>query len=407
MNETNEMKKQVYIPYMCDHVYILGAALETQNIPVEILPPPDDETMAIGLDLCKGKECSPCFTSTGDIIRRARQPGFDPARAAVLMPGATGSCRFGQYNILQRNILEEQGLGAIEILSPSAENSYRGFGDNPTKLRQLVWQGIVAVDLLTRLLHEYRPYERNPGQTDMVYQQCLGHLVAAMRAGAGKKLVEAMHWVAGRFEQLPVDRRHRRPLIGVIGEIYVRLNPYSNQQIIRQIEAAGGEAMLTSMMEWLYYTNWVVKTTSRSLGQYFDFVEVFLVDKYQSYQEHKLMKPVAHLLTTPHESPIPQLMAHLEPYYSPLLDTEAVMSIGRAIDYAKQGVSGIINVMPFSCMPGIITAGLAGRIRADLDNVPWLDLSYDAQASTNINTRLEAFMYQATQFHRRTAGDAS
>ena len=52
-------------------------------------------------------------------------------------------------------------------------------------------------------------------------------------------------------------------------------------------------------------------------------------------------------------------------------------------------------------MPGIITAGMAPRLRSDLDNIPWLDVIYDAQEGTNINTRLEAFMYQVKQFQRR------
>jgi hypothetical protein len=52
-------------------------------------------------------------------------------------------------------------------------------------------------------------------------------------------------------------------------------------------------------------------------------------------------------------------------------------------------------------MPGLITAGLAPRVRQDLNGIPWLDLSYDMQQSTNLQTRLEAFMYQAVQYQRR------
>ena len=93
-------------------------------------------------------------------------------------------------------------------------------------------------------------------------------------------------------------------------------------------------------------------------------------------------------------------MKNIRPYYEPVLGTEAVLSMGKAIDLARHGLSGILNVMPFSCMPGIIVAGMAPRIRADLNSIPWLDVIYDAQAGTNLNTRLEAFMYQAVQFRR-------
>ena len=390
--------KTVYIPYMCDHAYVLGAAMAAHHIPTEVLPPPDDETLAIGLDLCKGRECLPCFITTGDIIRRARQPDFDPARAVFLMATTTGPCRFGQYRALQRNILDQRGLAEMDIISPNAANSYQGLGKNPTQLRALAWQGVVAVDLLQKLLHEYRPYEVNPGQTDELYQLGLERVVAATRAGGGKKLVEVMKWLAAQFETLPVDRSQSRPLIGLVGEIYLRFYTYGNQDIVRQVETAGGEVTVATMMEWFYFTNWGFKIFSQEQGNYLDFFKMFLTDAYQKQMEHKLVKPVEHLLRNPHDAPISELMENIRAYYEPCLGTEAILSMSKAIDFARDGLCGILNVMPFSCMPGIITAGMASRLRADLDNIPWLDIIYDAQGETNINTRLEAFMYQAKQY---------
>lgn len=396
-----EQPKTIYLPYMCDHVYVMASALNAHALPAEVLPPSDDDTMSIGLDLCKGRECSPCFTTTGDLIRCARQPDFDPERSMMFMPTTGGSCRFGQYNVLQREILEREGLGAVEFMSPTGGNSYQGFGNNPTKLRQLMWQGIVAVDLLQKLLHEYRPYELQPGQTDQLYQQALQRVMQAVEQHGGKPLVAAMQWVAQQFEALPVDRSTRRPIIGLVGEIYIRFNEYTNQDIIRKLEAVGAEVMLADAMEWFYYTNWNYKYRSRAHGRFGQFLSMCLTDAYQQHQERRILKPVEHLLTFPHATPVGQLMEMLRPYYHPELDSEAVLTMGKAIDFARHGLDGIVNIMPFSCMPGIISAGMSQRLRADLDNIPWLDIIYDAQGGTNINTRLEAFMYQTRQFQRR------
>jgi predicted nucleotide-binding protein (sugar kinase/HSP70/actin superfamily) len=267
-------------------------------------------------------------------------------------------------------------------------------------MRKLAWQGTVAVDLLQKLVHEYRPYEVNRGQTDQVYQRCLGKILEAVREGGGGAVVKAMRWVATQFEALPADRSQPRPVIGLVGEIYLRLNAFGNQNIIRQVESAGGEVMVATMMEWLYFTNWYYKRMSRTLGNYFDFLTTFIVDAYQRDRERKLVKPVEHLLRFPHESPIELLIEHIQPYYEPYLATEAILSMGKAVDFARLGLSGILNVMPFSCMPGIITAGMAPRLRHDLNNIPWLDVIYDAQGGTNLNTRLEAFMFQAKQYQR-------
>jgi predicted nucleotide-binding protein (sugar kinase/HSP70/actin superfamily) len=394
--------KTVYLPYMCDHVYAVEAAFKALGQNAQVLLPNDDESLEIGMDFTIGKECSPCFMTTGDIVRLTQQPGFDPAQSVIMMPTTAGPCRFGQYASLQRDILDQAGLEQVEIISPSAANAYQGLGKNSTKLRQLVWQGTVATDLLQKLLYEYRPYETNKGQTDELYQQGLAHIKEGVQAGGGKPLIKAMQWIAKQFEQLSVDRSEPRPIIGIIGEIYIRLNNYGNQDIIRKVEAIGGEVRIASMMEWLYYSNWAVKNNARHSHLFLSFISMSIVDFYQQHQEHKLLKPVEHLLSHPHETPVAKLMDNIRPFYEPALDTEAVLSMGKAVDFAQLGLNGILNLMPFSCMPGIITAGMAPRIRADLGNIPWLDVIFDAQGGTHFNTRLEAFMYQATQYQRRT-----
>jgi len=319
------------------------------------------------------------------------------------MLGARGPCRFGQYRILQRQILDDHGLHEVEIVTLSTEDSYGGIGQNPTRMRAKAWEAVVATDLLQKLRHEYRPYELQPGQTDVLYRVCLQRLVEATEGGGGRRLLDTVKWIARQFEALPVDRSEPRPLIGLVGEVYLRVNEYANQDIIRQVEAAGGEVVLATLQEWIYFVNWHHIRRMRDEGDAFQTVKTVLTDLYQRCREFRLARPVAHLLRMPYEASSAHLMDNIRPYYEPLLATETVMTIGESIELARHGVNGILNIMPFSCMPGIISSGLAPRIRADLDNIPWLDVVFDAQGGTNLQTRLEAFMYQAKQYSHRKA----
>ncbi|NJN66246.1 MAG: hypothetical protein HC884_05815 [Chloroflexaceae bacterium] len=124
-------RKRVYVPYMCDHGYALAAALRAHNLPAEVIEPTTSDTLALGLRYCIGRECLPCLTTTGDILNRTRQPDFDPEQAMIFMPTTGGSCRFGHYNVLHQTILREEGMGAVEFMSPTADNSYHGLGDAP------------------------------------------------------------------------------------------------------------------------------------------------------------------------------------------------------------------------------------------------------------------------------------
>ena len=45
------------------------------------------------------------------------------------MPTAEGPCRFGQYAPYLRHVLDSNGYQAVQILSPTSENSYEGLGD--------------------------------------------------------------------------------------------------------------------------------------------------------------------------------------------------------------------------------------------------------------------------------------
>jgi predicted nucleotide-binding protein (sugar kinase/HSP70/actin superfamily) len=390
----------VLIPNMCDHSFVIEAVFEHFGIAAEVMPPSDEESAALGVDLVLGKECTPCAYVVGDVIRRLRRPDIDPRRTALMMASAGGPCRFGQYHVLLRHILDEQGFGEVEIIYPTADNAYKGFGDDPAAFRSLAWRGVVAVDLLQALLHSHRPYEQQRGETDRLYQEALARLLAAVRQG-GKSLVRVMQWIGGGFRRLPVERLEPRPRIGVVGEIFVRQHQSSNRNVVRQIEALGGEVLLANMMEFFYAVNWGYIQKCRQEGNWREIIGMWISDAYQRYWEFRLSQPIADLLHHRFEARSAQIMRYTATYMDLAISTEAILTVGKAVELAHQGASGILNVLPFTCMPGIITAGLAPRIRQDLNGIPWLDLSYDMQQGTNLQTRLEAFMHQAVQYQRR------
>jgi predicted nucleotide-binding protein (sugar kinase/HSP70/actin superfamily) len=392
--------KTIWFPYMCDHVAAILGALRHHGLQGRELPPPDDETLAIGLDLCLGRECLPCFLCTGDIVRACRNGVMDPARSAVFMPAGPGPCRFGQYRHLQRTLLDREGFNEVEILSPTSENSYRGFGDRPHALRLLVWQGVVAVDLLLKLLYEFRPYERVPGITEAAYQRGLVAIEEASARGGGRHLVAAMDGIAADFAGLDVDRSTARPVVLVVGEIYVMLNVHSNQEIIRQLEVAGAEVVTGTLGEWLHFADETQMDREVLFGSWVGLLGTKGLSVYKRRVERKLHARVAHLLRQPPDAPMRELLNLARPYFDPLIGTEATLTLGKVADLARYDVAGVVNVMPFSCMPGIIVAGIAAAVRRDFGQLPWLDVIYDGQRITNIRTRLEAFVHQVTQFAR-------
>ena len=114
--------------------------------------------------------------------------------------------------------------------------------------------------------------------------------------------------------------------------------------------------------------------------------------------EHKLIAAFDGFLRNAHEPPTASVLAYAAPYVHKSFEGEAIMTVGKAIDFARKRLSGIVAVMPFTCMPGTISDALMKRVREDENEIPFLNMVYDGFEQSTTRTRLEAFMYQAKEY---------
>ena len=396
-----ENHRTVHIPYMCDHAFSFGAAMEACGQEAHVMDESDEETLILGRELTSGKECYPCILTTGDLVKFLKNPNTDPDKVAFFMPKASGPCRFGQYHNLQRIILDELGYSNVPIISPDSEDSYSTVANLDGDFRKLAWKGMVTTDLLIKLLHQTRPYEKNQGETDRVYRRCLEQLARTMRFKGD--IEQTLSWAKSMFARIEKHDSESKPIVGVVGEIYIRSNRFSNNGLVRKIEALGGEAWVAGMGEWINYTTYTYKSFSLLKRAYKDYAKGWLTDRVQRGKEHRLERQLKGAILEYHESRTGEVLKLASPYLHESFGGEAILSIGKAIDYINQGLSGIVNTMPFTCMPGTVVTAMSKKLREDFDNVPWLNLAYEGLEDSSEITRLEAFMHQARQFQKRTA----
>ncbi len=391
--ENNKRLKKLYIPDMCDHSHVIVAAFRSCGIDAEALPHPTVESSDLGRRYTSGKECYPCIVTTGDIVRKIQSPDFDVKNSAFFMPTASGPCRFGQYCSLQKIILKEFGYDDVVIMSPDGNDSYRNFGEVDSSFRKKGWYGIIAVDALEKMMREIRPYEVNKGETDKVYWECLMELSENIEKNGD--LVGTVENIKRRMRSIPTLNSYGKPVVGVVGEIYLRHNKFSNSNLIRQIEELGGEVWLAPMAEWIFYTNNRMIVDGLEEKDYKKYFIGLFTDMVQTRAEHKIMHTFKDELRYNYDPPIKEILENSSDYMHHSFGGEAILSVGKAVDYYKKGASGIANVSPFTCMPGSIVTALSKKICEDLNNVPWINLFYDGQQNDiSFRTRLEAFMFQ-------------
>jgi predicted nucleotide-binding protein (sugar kinase/HSP70/actin superfamily) len=95
-----------------------------------------------------------------------------------------------------------------------------------------------------------------------------------------------------------------------------------------------------------------------------------------------------------------EMLELCNPYVHKDYDGDPPLAFGAAAALARQGISGVVNILPFTCMPGTLIASVSPSFRKDYDNIPWVNIAYDGQDDTGIQTRLQAFVHQATEFCR-------
>ena len=390
--------RTTYIPHMGDAGFALRSALRAEGINAEVFPESNAETLELGRKFTCGKECYPCILTTGDMLRITKQPGFNPEKSAFFMPSTSGPCRFGQYNRLQRMVLDELGFKNVPIISPNQDHSLqdelggygRGFFRN-------AWKGIVAIDILNKMVRETRPYEVLQGDTDRVYKKCLAEVIEAIEVRKNPSGV--LKNSVASFSGIKVNGVGEKPIIGIVGEIFVRSDEFSNNKIVREIESLGGEVWLAPIEEWFLHINKTLKLYSGLRRHMRNYIAAFVMDFIQHHDAKKLENAVGDFLRGGHEPSTAELWANSDPYI-PGWFGETALSIGKSVDYVKKGASGIVNVMPFTCLPGTIATAIFKKFQENHNGIPCLTMAYDGLEQTNTKTRLEAFIHQAGQYRR-------
>lgn len=396
-NVTEKKKRTIYIPYMCDHGRMIAASMRANGVLAEALPMANKQSIDIGRKFTSGKECYPAILTTGDIVKKAMSPDFDPEASAFFMATASGPCRFGQYNKFQRMVLDDLGFPHVPLYTMDQGENY----DEDTKslgthFRKLAWNGIMYIDLLQKLQRETRPYELQKGETDALYENFVKKAESALEKH--QDLVKFAREANIAFANIKVDRSKPRPLIGVIGETYVRCNEFANNFLARNIERLGGEVFIPPFAEWINYIAHCRRESCLFEKDYKGLFGEIISDIVQRYDAYKLTKVfkgrIRHFLK---DAPIKELIRRGKPYIDDSYKGDPVLSMGKVIEYVEEGFDGIVNVIPFHCMPGTVVNGVLERFQKDFYGMPCLKLSFDGQEQTNEETRLEAFMHQAYQ----------
>jgi len=403
--------RTVFFPAMTEAgVRCIASAFRSVGIDAQPMPPSDEETLVLGGRHSSGEECLPLKITLGDILKLLVRGTVRPDRMALFMPTSDGPCRFGQYGPYIRAVLAEMGYGDVRVVSPTCEDGYSGVGEHADELLRTAWRALIGGELLTKLLLRTRPYETEKGAADAAYRAALSDFCAAVEARGrnAKERLERLKESLARGRRMllavPADRSAPLPLVGIVGEIFCRLNHFSNDDVVRKVEEAGGECWISDVSEWLWYTNAAHVGLLKRFRKHFT-MEMFgakLKWHFQHKDElalHSVFGSDFRGYEEPHD--IREILELARPYLRPdgALG-EMLLSVGKTVYLHAKGADGVLDINPFSCMNGIVSEAVYPRVSRDCDGLPVRVLYYDGTRADR-RYELDIFMDLVREYSAR------
>lgn len=349
---------KVTFPHMGNLWICLNAMLQYLGVETVVPPPSTKKTLSLGSKHSPEFACMPFKLNIGNFME-ASELGAD----TIIMAGGCGPCRFGYYAQVEHEILNDLGYNyKLVVLEPPEKH----ISELLSRIKYITgnrsWLEVIrgirfgfgksrAVDDLEIMAMKTRPREKSPGHTDTALTEALKLIAETQRP---EHLQKSLNNSAEIMKSIPTENRQVLK-IGLVGEIYTLLEPFANMDIEKKLGRLGVEVDRS-----IYLSEWVN-----------DHLFMGLVKGLRSSSLYKRCSA---------------------PYLRHFVGGHGQETLGGAVYYNNAGFDGVIQILPFTCMPEIVAQSVLPSFSQDT-GMPVMTLIVDEQSGeAGLMTRLEAFV---------------
>ncbi|MFW5849606.1 MAG: acyl-CoA dehydratase activase [Spirochaetota bacterium] len=342
-------------------------------------------------------QCIPVSAIAQEAMDHVRDNGLDPADTVLWMGRADWSCGIPLYPRFLKGVFEQEGMPDLGVYL--GDFTYNDISYGATIGAYFAYQ---FGGWLRRIACRVRPYEVNRGQTDA--------LVAAWRARfetlfeyKGNRF-RALRRMAEEFRAVPV-RDEKRPKVGVFGDLYVRDNEVMNQDLIRQIEEAGGEAVTTPYSDYVKIIAGAQFDRMLRTRAFGDFARLRLVLAAIERLERRYHREVEDLVGPPVEWRRSGVEDELGKF-NMVLDHagESYENALKILHLVSQfpDISLFVQTSPAFCCPSLVTEAL-GELVERVTGVPIVTVTYDGTGGDKNGAVVPYIRFARDRMREKTA----
>lgn len=392
--------KTIIVPQFSPiHFNILESAFRACGYDLVVLNN-GDNAIDEGLKYVNNDICYPAIVVIGQVIEALKSGRYDLENTSILLAQSEGQCRFTNYTSVLEKALKEAGYEDLPVLSLSLAgvdktNSLEGMNLDLVK-KSIV--GVIYGDLLSRVLHRVRPYEKIKGSADELYKKWTRICRESFEEPLKKNFKSIISSIIKEFEELPRIDVYK-PKVGLVGELLVKFNPIANNSIVNMLEKEGVEVVhndllslfLSSAKNQVFnYKHLDGKYISKLKGE----ITIKLIEKYQKVYIDALKKSRIFYVTEKIDE-----MAHNASKIISLGNQsgEGWKLPGEIMELENWGVNNVVCMQPFGCLPShAVARGTIKALKKLNNKLNIVTIEYDPGSSeVNQNNRIKLMLASA------------
>jgi len=367
------------------------------------LPASDRGSVELGLKYTHNEICYPGIITIGDLVKALQSGEYDLSRTAIGFSQTGGQCRATSYPSMIKKALVAAGFEGVPVVTLSTNlqvlNEQPGFEFDIKEYMYKAIIGMIFTDALSDMYHSSVIRELHKGASRKVADYYLDAFWNGTIPLVRNALLETLDRAVTDFNAIEVTD-HNYPKAGIVGEIYVKYNAFSNNHVAQWLMEQGIEVVMPTFLEFfaggLVNIQNGVKTNLRNpdvlylltfLGRKLvhSFLGAFdqVMQKYRRYHPHHNIFDIARGA---------QEILSLNHQYG-----ESWLIAGEIVSFLKDGVNNVLCLQPFGCIANhVIAKGVQKRMKEKYPQLNLLFLDADAGVSeVNFFNRMHFFVNHA------------
>ncbi|MBE6663849.1 MAG: 2-hydroxyglutaryl-CoA dehydratase [Ruminococcaceae bacterium] len=382
-----EEKYTILAPQMSPiHFDLIEPVFKSYGYNLEILSNATKDAIDIGLKYVNNDACFPSITMVGQIMEAVLSGKYDTHKLAVLMTQTGGCCRASNYVGFIRRALDKVGMSYIPVISLNLGGIEKNEGFKiPLPALFKAIKAVVYGDLLMKCLYRTRPYEKEKGSANALWQKwksiCVDNLLNKKGKRSYKKICKG---IVEDFDTLPINEDVIKPRVGVVGEILVKYMPLANNHLVDLLESEGAEVKVPDFLDFFSYCVY----NSEYKHKFFGFkASSLVISKLGVGAIEKLRMPATKALKRSKRFDAPMDIRRVAKMAKPFLSIgnqygEGWFLCGEMLELIEHGTPNIVCIQPFACLPNhVVGKGVIKRIRIAHPEANIVAVDYDPGAS--------------------------